>query len=581
MDIIKKLGLLFNAKQKLQLLGLFFIIMLGALMELVGVSIILPFVQMVVSPDTIMDAGYVKFICKITHINSSHSFLLLVSVSLIIVYIIKNAYICFMNNVLYRFVFDNQRKMSCGLYAGFMKQPYIFHLSKGTPEMIQSINVDVSMTFALVSACLQLFAEISVCLTLSIFLAITDKSITLGVVMTLILFLYVYVKVIKKEIREMSEITRENQIKMTMGIQQGFQGIKEIKLLERESFFLRGYDKSYRAFADASRKFQIYSLMPKPLMEALCISGLMGVISIKLYRGVDLSYFIPTLSVFAVAAFRMLPSTGRIAQYINIISYNRIALDEICKNMELIRGSNVLQENTKNEVAFFDIKKGIYVNNMSFHYPEVEKYVLRNVTFEIPRNKSVAFVGPSGAGKTTLADIILGVLRPVEGAVYADEIDIHQNLSAWNKHLGYIPQTIFLIDDTLRNNIAFGINAKEIDDERIWSVLEEAQLKTFVESLPMGLDTEIGEAGVRISGGQRQRIGIARALYINPDVLVLDEATSALDNDTETAVMEAIEHLSGKKTIIIIAHRLTTIRNCDLVYEVSDETVKLQKTKGE
>lgn len=293
----------------------------------------------------------------------------------------------------------------------------------------------------------------------------------------------------------------------------------------------------------------------------------MLIVCVKVALGADAVTFIPTITVFAVAAFRMLPSANRMAEYLSRIMFSKPAIDAIYHDLQEI---DRLTENLKtiedtDEISF---EKEIRVENISFHYPGTEKEVFSHASLVIPKNKSVAFIGPSGQGKTTLADIILGLLEPQEGAVLVDGKDIRRGMHAWNRKLGYIPQSISLLDASIRDNILFGIEREEIDEGRLWEALREAQLKEFIDTLEDGLDTVIGEGGVRLSGGQRQRIGIARALYHNPQVLVLDEATSALDNDTEAAVMEAIDYLAGSKTLIIIAHRLSTIQNCDLVYTI-------------
>lgn len=580
MGLLKKINFILNRKQKVNLIILFFVILFGTLMELAGVSIILPFVQAIVSPDALMQNQYVVKLCEILKIEKINQLLIGLSFVLIGIYIFKNIYLCLMNNLIYRFIFNNQRRLSNKMFDFYMKQPYVFHLSKNSSEIIRNIASDSAMFFSAVLACLQLLTEISVCFVLVIFLLLVDKSITIGITTVLFVFVVIYVKLIKSKIREMGETTRECQTNMTKWIQQGFGGVKEIKILGREQFFLKQYDKTYSIYAKSSRDYVTYSYLPKPMMETFCIGGMMLVIILKLYKGVDLSYFAPTLSVFAIAAFRMMPSAGRVAQYINNVTYNRPAVDAVyssLKDIELISDNTISNKG----IQMFEFADAINIQNLSFRYPNVEMNVLENVSMKIPKNHSVAFVGPSGAGKTTLADIILGVLEPRSGAVLADDVNVHENLNGWNKHLGYIPQAIYLTDDSIRNNVAFGIEPDKIDDERVWNALEGAQLKSFVEGLENGLNTIAGERGARLSGGQRQRIGIARALYRDPDVLVLDEATSALDTDTETAVMEAIENLSGKKTIIIIAHRLTTIRNCDIVYEIDNGTVTLQKVKGE
>ena len=359
---------------------------------------------------------------------------------------------------------------------------------------------------------------------------------------------------------------------------QSFGGIKETIIMERQPYFEDRYNEIYSDFSHNHCIYQTFAYLPKPIMETFCIGGILGVIALKLLRGVDSTYFVTTISVFAVAAFRLLPAFNRITGYISRIMFNHSAVAAVYNDIkeveEIAKAHEEKMRNRQMKELHFD--KEICIDKVSFHYPEVETDVLTDVTIKIPKNKSVAFIGPSGAGKTTMADILLGVLSPQSGCIRVDGIDVMDYMPEWHAKLGYIPQTIYLMDDTIRHNIAYGLNDDEIDDDRIAQVIKEAQLTEFVNTLEDGVNSVIGESGVRISGGQRQRIGIARALYNNPDVLVLDEATSALDGDTETAVMEAINSLAGKKTLIIIAHRLTTIRNCDFIYEISDHKAVLR-----
>ena len=356
--------------------------------------------------------------------------------------------------------------------------------------------------------------------------------------------------------------------------------------IRSEQVFLNTYDGLYKDYAESNRKFKLYSMIPKPVMETVVISGLLIIICVKVALGADASSFIPTMSIFAVAAFRMLPSANRIAEYVSRIMFSKPAIDSIYHDLlaieELIGHRLTALPSAKESLEAdradgFRFDEKIEVRNLSFRYPTVDHDVLHDVNFEIPKNKSVAFVGPSGQGKTTMADVILGLLTPQHGGVYVDGKNIQDNLSAWHHKLGYIPQTIALLDASIRENILFGIPADEVSEERLLDAIKEAQIADFVSTLEDGLDTVIGESGVRLSGGQRQRIGIARALYHNPDFLVLDEATSALDNETEAAVMEAIDYLAGSKTLLIIAHRLSTIANCDIVYKVDQGTVTRDK----
>lgn len=340
--------------------------------------------------------------------------------------------------------------------------------------------------------------------------------------------------------------------------------------MHREQFFLDKFWGEYNQWADLEKNYRNLQMLPKPIMETLCITAMMLAIIFKLLSGTEITSFLTTISAFAVAAFRLLPSFNRITGYVSVIIFNYPAFEAAYNDLKKIEEvSGTGYDTLIDKENILSLNDCIHIKNLSYKYPSGEGFVLRNVNVEIPKNKSIALIGPSGAGKTTLADLILGALQPTEGYIYIDETNAFEHLAAWQKNVGYIPQSIYLMDDTIRNNIIYGAE-ETADDERLMRAVEEAQLKEFIASLSDGLDTEIGERGVRLSGGQRQRIGIARALYSNPQVLVLDEATSALDNDTEKAVMEAIDSLAGMKTLIIIAHRLSTVENCDIKYMVKD-----------
>ena len=354
-------------------------------------------------------------------------------------------------------------------------------------------------------------------------------------------------------------------------LHQSFGGMKETKILGREEYFCSKFDYNYGNWAEREKIYRFLHVAPRPVMEAVCITALLGIIVLKLLHGTHSAYFISTVSVFAVAAIRLLPSINRITSNYGVIMFNLPAFDAVysdLKEIEQLGHAFSCMNVSKDKLAF---EKSIEIKNLTFGYPRKDEKVLENINLEIKNHQSVALIGPSGAGKTTLADIVLGILKPLEGCVLVDGINIEEKADAWRANLGYIPQSIYLMDDTIRNNILYG--QENCDEERLWKAVEEAQLKEFVSGLEKGIDTIIGENGICLSGGQRQRIGIARALYTNPDVLVLDEATSALDNETEEAVMEAINHLAGNKTLIIIAHRLSTTEKCDVIYEVKDKKV--------
>ena len=572
----KKICYIFDKKQKLKAALLFLVIIVGAFVELVGVSAVLPFISAVLNPDQILETPILGDLYRVLGFVDINEYIVFLGGAIIVIYILKNIYVYVMHSMQYRFTYENQRRLSYKMMNCYMKQPYLFHLDHNSAELSRNINEDTVSFFEAILAGLQLASEGGVCLALLLFLLYQDISITLGIIALAGGFGIVFMKVFRKRLKAAGKRSRNKQGSTKQAVLEALGGVKEIKVLNREQVFVEKYNEDYKDYAESNRKFKVYGMIPKPVMETISISGLLLIVCVKIALGTEASTFIPTISVFAVSAFRMLPSANRMAEYLSRIMFSKPAIDAIYHDLKEI---DRLLENGKaiedtDEITF---QKEIIVKDISFHYPNTEKNIFTHGNLTIPKNKSVAFIGPSGQGKTTLADIILGLLEPQEGAVLVDGMDIRRGMHAWNRKLGYIPQTISLLDASIKENILFGIDKEQINENRLQEALREAQLKDFVDTLEEGLDTVIGEGGVRLSGGQRQRIGIARALYHNPEVLVLDEATSALDDETEAAVMEAIDYLAGSKTLIIIAHRLSTIQNCDLVYQIDGGEIVQQR----
>lgn len=570
--MLKKIVGIFDKNQKRNLVFLFFVMFIGGFFEMLGISMILPLVEAITDPKFTESVPWAKMVCQILGIASQRAFVLTLLGTLIAVYIVKNVYIIMMYSLQYRFVCNNQRRLSVRLMTSYVNQSYLFHISKNSAELHRNVTIDVEHFFATVLNCIQLISEGITCVFLCVVLLLTDFSTAMGAAIIIGLFSLGFYYCYKKVSVKNGEKYREADAENIKWIHQALGGIKQIKVMNREQFFIEHYDMSYMKIAGYMRKQNLIQVIPKPILESGCICSLLLVMVVQIVMGAEMQSFIPVLSVFALAAFRMLPSFNRITAYLSAIMFYKPAVDAVYQDLREAEEFGINQSFTDTESGEMHLENSITVHNVSFSYPNTEKMVLKNVNLEIPAHKSVALIGPSGSGKTTLADIILGVLPPVEGSVYVDNTDIFQNLQGWHKMVGYIPQSIYLMDDSIRNNITFGIQEEQVDEAEVWRALREAQLEDFVKSLEDGLDTMVGEMGVRLSGGQRQRIGIARALYCNPKVLVLDEATSALDNETETAVMEAIDSLQGEKTMIIIAHRLTTIRNCDFIYEIDGGT---------
>ena len=577
----KKINYILDKEQKIKLVVMLIVILIGALFELLGVSAIMPLISVATNPDAVNEKWYLVFIQDFFGFHEAKQLIVFLALALVIVYIVKNVYISMMYNLQYRFIFNNQRRLAVKMMNSYMHQNYLFHVSRNVAELQRNVTEDVNGFYTVVLNAMQFIAEASVCVVLAVFLVRVDVMTTLVVAGLVFVFAILVGVVFKKTLVKKGKENRSVSIRLTKWVLQSFSGIKEIKVMNKENFFLKNYESTYRRFTVLQRQQSMLTFIPRPIMETVCISGLLLTMAVKVYAfDTDLAEFIPALSAFAIAAFRMLPSFNRISGYMSAMMFNRPAIDVLYDDLAEIEKLNrkVVKKSTKTEPL--DIDSGISVKNVSFQYPNSDKKVLENLDLEIKNNTSVALIGASGAGKSTLADVILGVLEPQSGKILVDGKDISENMDAWHASIGYIPQSIYLMDDTIRANIAFGIEADQVDEAMLWRAVREAQLEDFVKSLPDELDTMIGDRGVKLSGGQRQRIGIARALYGNPQVLILDEATSALDNDTEKEVMNAIDSLHGTRTLIVIAHRLTTIRKCDVIYEVGNGTVAL-KSKAE
>lgn len=577
--LFAKLGYIFDKRDKWKLVLLTMAIVIGSFLELLAVMVFVPFIDVLQNPNIIQDRWYLKAVFDLCHFHSNKSFMVLIAAGIIGIYVIKNGYLILEKDYIFRFSYNTQMKLSTRLLAAYMKEPYTFHLNHNIAILQRSLHEDTSRFMQVILYSLELLAELAVSGVLVIYLLIVSKSITIIVLGFLAIFVGGFLLISRKYSRRLGFENQGYQGKIFQWMNQALGGIKEIKILEREAYFTDEFQKYWKKYARGLRIARTISILPKYTVEAVSMTGLLIAVIVKLLFGeADSVYFISQLAAFAVAAMRLMPSVGRINEHASNMLYALPSVELVYHDLTGIEGLTANEERDRKED--WRLQKEIQVQGVSYHYPDTEEWVLDNVSFSIKKGTTVAFIGSTGSGKTTMVDIILGLLTPVKGAVLADEINVHEQPKTFHAQVGYIPQTIYLSDDTIRNNIAFGLREEEISEEAVCAAVEKAQLKEFIESLPHGLDTIVGDRGVRLSGGQRQRIGIARALYHDPEILVLDEATSALDNETESAVMEAIEHLQGMKTMIIIAHRLTTIRNVDVIYEVGGGMVT-EKSKGE
>ena len=566
--MIQKIRMIFNRTQKMKFIALFCMLFVGSVLELMGVSLILPFVQLVMDTDG-TDNALFQWFGRLVGAESQRELLIWLGLLLIAVYLIKNTYLLFTKYVQLRFVFNNRLELSGRLMRNYMKKPYPFHLEKNSSEILRSVTSDVNNLYELVMDVIDLVSNLLIIAMLAVYLLYTDVMITLVVAALLGLCSYFYFAVMR---RRTVDYGKQNQLyngKMIQAVNQALGGIKEIKVLARENYFVRAYEENGRYYASSLKKSQFYRNAPKYLIETVCVCGVLATILIKLQMGADVQELVPQLSVFAMAAFRLLPSVNQVNNLLNGILFLKPSIDRIYEDLQEA-GAKKNERPPERDYRRLPAADAVRFEHVTFRYPGTEKEILSDLSVELPLKKSIGFVGSSGAGKTTFMDLLLGLLSPDQGRICYGDSDIRDYPDAWGHKLGYIPQSIYLADDTIRRNVAFGIPDSEISEAKVRRALEEAQLLEFVDGLDDGLDTMVGESGVRLSGGQRQRIGIARALYQQPEILVLDEATSALDTETEQAVMEAVERFRGRCTLLMIAHRTSTLENCDQIYRLED-----------
>ena len=581
-DTLVKLLNILSKRQKRNVAGIGVMILIGALLETLGVSMIVPLAQAILDTDSLAKNEYVIMVMNWLSLENMNQLIIALLLAVIGVFVLKNAFLLLMYYVQARFVNQNQFMSMNYMLEEYMNRPYEFYLNADIPTVFRTVDSDVPKVFTVLMEFIQLATEAVVSVFLCVVLLVVDPIMTAAIAAILLLMTLLIVKVVKPSLNSMGLENQAVQARMGKWRNQSIFGIKDVKVLHKEQFFVDNFSVYSLKAADLNSKYVVFNNTPRLLIETICIAGLLGYMAVSIMLGKEMSELATQIMAFAVAAVRLMPSVNRINTHLTNIAYFAPSVDYVYANVDFKDYKEEERKSGNKKIEKKDsieIKDAICLNKVDYAYPNTTKKILEQADMSIPIGKSVGIIGPSGAGKTTVVDILLGLLDPQGGTVTCGGKNVMDNYASWLSHIGYIPQAIYLTDDPIRDNIAFGVNREDIDDERIWKVLEETQMKEFVENLPEGLDTSIGERGVRISGGQRQRLGIARALYHNPEILVLDEATSALDTETETAIMEAIDNFHGKKTMIIIAHRLRTIENCDLVYRV--ENGKITQTELE
>jgi ABC-type multidrug transport system fused ATPase/permease subunit len=561
----KILSLLGKREQGKLLVVIFAMLMMGVI-ELVGVGSIGPFISIVSNPDIIHTNIYLSKAYTYFNFSSDNSFIVFAGIAVIAVLFFSNFFLACVNFIINYYSGNRRHSMAMRLFEKYLRQPYIFFLNTNTAELSRNILGDIN-TFVdrILTTSLNLVSSSIICLAIVVLLILINPLLSLIVSAVIGASYFIIYSIVRKFIGKIGlERSVQNTLKYKY-VNETFGGIKDIKILGKEQVFLNLFSGPSKKFAMNDVKNEIISEIPKYIMETIAIGGILCVIIVMVHGGSEMEEFLPVLTIYAFGAYRLLPSLQKIFRAVSNIKYHFKIIDNLNRDYNTLPNGASLD---KDDVPRMQFENEIKLENIVFSYPNTNRDIIKNQSLVIKNNTSIALIGSTGCGKTTFIDIILGLLEAQSGAIYIDGVEINDgNRKSWQKNLGYVPQSIYLTDDTIRNNIAFGIDPQKIDDGAVMQAAKIANIHDFVAGeLSEGYNTIIGERGIRLSGGQRQRIGIARAVYHDPSALILDEATSALDSLTEIAIMDAIKNLSHKKTIIMIAHRITTVKGCDVIY---------------
>jgi ATP-binding cassette, subfamily B, bacterial PglK len=566
---LRKIREILNSHERRGVVFLFGLVTVGMFIEMLGIGLVLPLIMLLAHED--LGAAYPSLQPALEALGNPSQRALIIGgmLLLVAVYLVKSLYLAFLAWWQSRFIFGIRIRLSQKLFATYLRQPYIFHLNRNSAQLVRNTMSETGhFTQGSLQPALHLCSEGVLLFGIGVLLLVVEPAGTLVVAVILATAAWLFHAVTRKRVRQWGIDRKFHEGQRIQHLKQGLGGAKDVKLSGREADFLAQFKSHNRRAARAARHQSVLKQMPRLWLEFLAVLGLVTLVLVMVYQERNLANILPTLGLFAAAALRMMPSVNKLVVAIQTLRFHQPALDTIREELKLyVPGPRAASPAAASPPA---LEREVCVEHVTFTYPGGARPAVDDIFLAIKKGETVGFIGPSGSGKSTLIDIILGLLEPDSGRILVDGNDIRQDPRAWQDQIGYVPQSIYLTDDSLRRNVAFGIPSEEIDDEAVMQAIRGAQLEEFVGSLAEGLECVVGERGVRLSGGQRQRIGIARALYHNPGVLVLDEATSSLDTATEQGVMEAVKALHGSKTILIVAHRLSTVRDCDRLFRLHE-----------
>ena len=565
MTLFNKIRLLLPLSERKAAISMLFMMLFGMVLETFGLGLVIPVISLMIQPEAWEKYPFVGSLLKNNPSISHESVIILAMIGLVFVYLAKNLYSGFLIWKQSSFTFNVQASLCLRLFAVYLRQPYTFHLQRNSAQLVRNITGEVANLSAVISSVLLLLTETCVLVGLTVLLLWIEPVGAIVIAATLGGAAWIFHMLTRNRISRWGGQRQHHDGLKIQHLQEGLGGAKDVKLLGREKDFLARFEFHNTKSAKIWKLQTTLQALPRLMFEMLGVLGLAILVITMLEQGYDTNSLIPVLGLFAASAFRFMPSVNRILGAIQNIRYNLSSVDLLYEeSLHEMTEPQARSKGTERPNLMHEVK----IEGVGYAYPSTRKATLQNISFTIKKGALVGIIGTSGSGKSTLVDLLLGLLTPSEGKITVDGADIQNYLRNWQNQIGYVPQSIYLTDDTLRRNVAFGLSDEEINESAVRHAIAAAQLTEFVDELEDGLDAVVGERGVKLSGGQRQRIGIARALYHDPSVLIFDEATSALDVATEDGVMNVIMALKGAKTMILVAHRLATIDRCDIIFKL-------------